>query len=159
MASTGLNFNYLYLPIVFLCIIYFILIQKISYRYIKCRFFLEIFMIGYASYLLLYKSLIYSLIISKNQLVLEDYKDYYIDFGVCALKNLDSTYYLFLNFLPECSIIIVLIYGIIISFQCRLLKSTDIISKRISGVKITKYILIIYIFFVLFTSQYFSYLS
>ena len=159
MVSTGLNFNYLYLPIVLISIIYFILIEKISYKLMKCRFFFEIFTVGYASYILLYKGLIYSLIISGNKSVLVDYKDYYIDFGICALKDVNSTYYLCLNFLPECNIIVVCVYAVIVSFRCRLLKNKDIISKKITSIKITKYILIIYIFFVQFTLLNLSYLS
>ena len=159
LTSTGLNYNILFLPFVLISIIYFWIIGKISFKLIKFRYFLEIFTLGYAGYLFLYKTNIYSLIINDNKSITEDNKNYYINFGICALKDLNSNNYFYLNFIPELIMISACIYGILVSFQCRLLKKTDIISKRINGVKLTKYILIIYLFLVEFTVFYFSYLS
>ena len=94
-----------------------------------------------------------------NNSIKEDNKNYYINFGVCTLKNLDSNRYFYLNFIPELIIIFACIYGLLVSFQCRLLNKTDVVSKKINGVKLTKYILAIYLFLVEFTVFNFSYLS
>ena len=120
---------------------------------------MEILSLGYAAYLLLYKIIVYSLLNSKLKSKIEDHSDGYIDFGVCVLKEPEQFYNIYLNFLPEINIIIVCGYGILVSFRCRLLKSTDKISKNITSIKITKYILFIYIVFIALTMTNFSYLS
>ena len=50
-------------------------------------------------------------------------------------------------------------YGILVSFRCRLLKESDKITKIITGEKLTKYILIIYLFLATFTNYNLSYLK
>ena len=159
LVSIGLNYNILFLPFVFICIIYFLAVGKISFKLLKFRYFMEILSLGYAAYLLLYKIIVYSLLNSKLKSKIEDHSDGYIDFGVCVLKEPEQFYNIYLNFLPEINIIIVCGYGILVSFRCRLLKSTDKISKNITSIKITKYILFIYIVFIALTMTNFSYLS
>ena len=159
LISCGLNYNYLFLPFVLICIIYYFAIEKLSIKMLKLKYFLEIFIVGYASYLFLYKVIIYSLIKNDNESITKDYKDYYIDLGICTLKDRDSYNYFFLNFLPELIIIGASGYGNLISFRCRLLKETDTLSKNINSAKLTSYIIIIYLFLVAFTNFYFSYLS
>ena len=159
LISCGLNYNYLFLPFVLICITYYFAIEKLSTKMMKLKYFLEIFTVGYASYLFLYKVIIYSLIKNENKSILNDYKDYYIDFGICTLKDKDSYNYFFLNFIPELIIIAASGYGNLISFRCRLLKETDTLSKNINSAKLTSYIIIIYLFLVAFTNFYFSYLS
>ena len=157
--SCGLNCNFLFLPFILLSIIYYFGIDIISYKIMKMKYFLEIFIAGYAGYLFLYKVIIYCLIQNDNQSVKEEYKDYYIDFGVCILKDIDSFSYFLTNFLPEMMIIAASGYGILISFKSRLLKKTDSLSKNITNVKLTKRIVLIYLFFVAFTYFHFSYLG
>jgi len=159
LYSCGLNFNFLFLPFVSVSMIYYPAIELLSPKLMKLKYFLEIFTVGYASYLFLYKVIIYSLIKNENQSVTKDYKNYYIDLGICTLRDKDSYYYFFLNFLPELIIIAASAYGILTSFRCRLLKKTDTLSKNITSVQLTKIILIIYLFFVAFTYFHFSYLS
>ena len=159
LISIGLNYNILFFPFVFICIIYYLVIEKISFKYLKFRYFMEIFTLGYACYLLLYKIIVYSLLNSKMKSLIEDHKDFYLDYGMIMLKNPDNPYLLHLNFLPEINIIAVCGYGILVSFRCRLLKSTDQISKKITSIKITKYILFIYIVFVALTMYNLSYIS
>ena len=159
LTSCGLNYNYLFLPFVLICIIYYFAIEKLSIKMLKLKYFLEIFTVGYASYLFLYKVIIYSLIKNNNESIIKDYKDYYIDLGICTLKDKDSYNYFFLNFLPELIIISASGYGNLISFRCRLLKETDTLSKNINSAKLTSYIIIIYFFLIAFTNFYFSYLS
>ena len=120
---------------------------------------MEIFTLGYACYLLLYKIIVYSLLNSKMKSLIEDHKDFYLDYGMIMLKNPDNLYLLHLNFLPEINIIAACGYGILVSFRCRLLKSTDQISKKITSIKLTKYILFIYIVFVALTMYNLSYIS
>ena len=159
LISCGLNFNYLFLPFVLISVIYFFAIESLSFKLMKLKYFLEIFTVGYASYLFLYKVIIYSLIKNKNESVLVNKKDYFIDLGICTLKDIDSLLYFFLNFFPELIIIAASGYGVLISFQSRLLKETDTLSKNINGVKLSKLILIIYLFFIAFTNFHFSYIS
>ena len=159
LISCGLNYNYLFLPFVFISLIYFFAIEQLSFKLLKFKYFLEIFTIGYASYLLVYKMIIYSLIKNGNESILYTKKDYYKDLGVCTLKDIDSYYYFSLNFLPEIIIIAATGYGILISFQSRLLKETDTPSTNINSVKLTKFILIIYLILTAFTNFNFSYMS
>ena len=158
LLSCGLNYNYLFLPLILLSIIYYFALESISYKVIKLKYLLEIFIIGYASYILQYKSIIYSFIKNGNNLIIEN-KEFYINFGVITLKDIDSYPYFFLNFLPELIIIAANGYGILVSFRSRLLKKTDTLSKNITGVRLTKMILVIYLFFVVFTYFQFSYLG
>ena len=158
LLSCGLNYNYLFLPLILICIIYYCAIESISYKVIKLKYLLEIFIIGYASYLLLYKSIIYSLIKNENNSI-KEYKEFYINFGVITLKDINSYPYFFLNFVPELIIIAANGYGILVSFRSRLLKKTDTLSKNITGVRLTKMILVIYLFFVVLTYFQFSYLG
>ena len=62
LLSCGLNYNYFFLPLILLCIIYYFAIESLSYKILKLKYFLEIFIVGYTSYLFLYKLVIYSLI-------------------------------------------------------------------------------------------------
>jgi hypothetical protein len=158
LMSSAFNFNYLFLPIIVIAMAYFHALEKLSPRFMKLKYFLEIFTLGYASYLFIYKVVTYSLIKNKNNSIIEN-KNSYIDFGVCALKNLDSNFYFMFNFLPEIVLMAICGYGILISFRCRLLKENDKIPKIITGEKLTKYIFIIYLFLVTFTNYNLSYLS
>ena len=159
LISCGLNYNYLFLPFVFISVLYFFAIESLSFKLMKLKYFLEIFTVGYASYLFLYKVIIYGLIKNKNESVLVNKKDYFIDLGICTLKDIDSLFYFFLNFFPEIIIIAASGYGVLISFQSRLLKETDTLSKNVNSVKLSKLILIIYLFFIAFTNFHFSYIS
>ena len=159
LISSAFNFNYLFLPFVIFALIYFFLIEKLSFKAMKLKYFIEIVTLGYSSYVFLFKVVIFSLIQNENNSITKDNKDYYIDLGVCALKDSDSIYYKIFNFLPEIVLIGVCGYGMFISFECRLLKESDKITKNITSIKLTKYIFIIYIFFTAFTSYNLSYLS
>ena len=158
LFSSAFNFNYLFLPTVGIAIIYFPALEKLSRGYMKLKYFLEIFSLGYTSYLFIFKVVTYSLIKNKNNSIIEN-KNVYIDYGVSALKNLDSNYYFIFNFLPELVLMAVCGYGVLTSFRCRLLKENDKIPKVITGEKLTKYIFIIYLFFATLTNYNLSYLS
>ena len=147
-------------------IIYFFAIENLSFKAIKLKYFIEIFNVGYASYLLIFKIIIYSLIQNDNQSVINN-SNFYIDFGVCILKdyiknkknieNYDDNF--FVTFVPEIIIICVSGYGVLISFRSRLLKKTDTPSTNISSAKLTGYIIFIYLIIVAFTNLNLSYLS
>ena len=171
LLACGLNSNYLFLPFVLISIIYYFAIENLSFKALKLKYFLEIFSVGYASYIFIYKVIIYSLIQNDNQSVIDN-SCFYIDFGVCILKdyienkeniknkeNIEFSNNFFLTFAPELIIIAVSGYGILISFRSRLLKKTDTPSTNISAVKLSKYILFIYLIIVSFTNLNLSYLS
>ena len=139
--------------------IYFLALEKLSRGFLKLKYFLEIFALGYTSYLFIFKVITFSLIKNKNETILNKEKDFYIDLGVCTLIDLESYYYFINNFLPELILMAVCGYGILVSFRCRLLKESDKITKIITGEKLTKYILIIYLFLATFTNYNLSYLS
>ena len=104
LVSCGLNYNYSFLPFVLISIIYYFAIESISSRVLKLKYLLEIYFVGYASYLFIYKVSIYSLI-RNNTISTQKMNEFFINFGVITLKDKDSYPYFFLNFLPELIII------------------------------------------------------
>lgn len=159
LISSSFNYNYLFLPFIVIAMIYLMCIENLNWRQMKIKYYLEIFTIGYASYLLLFKIIIFFLIKNEDESVLVDKKDLYIDLGCCILKNLDSYLYLILNFSTEVVTIGISGYSILTSFRCRLLKPSDMNVKTITHLKLSKYILIIYCLIVTFTVFNLSYLS
>ena len=138
LFSSSFNYNYLFLPLVFIALIYFLALEKLSRGFLKLKYFLEIFALGYTSYLFIFKVITFSLIKNKNETILNKEKDFYIDLGVCTLIDLESYYYFINNFLPELILMAVCGYGILVSFRCRLLKESDKINKIITGEKLKK---------------------
>ena len=157
--SSSFNFNYLFLPYIFLGTIYLSCLGNFNMRPKKLKYLFEIFIIGYTSYLLLFKIIVYSLIKNGNEYVITDKKDLFIDLGNCILKDLDSNFYFTMNFLPEILIILSSGYGIYISFICRLLTPNDLKEKNITNFKLSKYVFIIYILMICCTMFNLSYLS
>ena len=159
LISSSFNFNYFFLPFIIIGMLYLLCLENLNWKPLRLKYFLEIFIIGYASYLLVFKIIIYLLIKNNDKTVLEKKKTLFIDLGCCILKDLDSDYYFIMNFAPELIVIAASGYGILISFKCRLLKSSDLDVKNISHLKLSKYVLIIYLLIVLFTMFNLSYLS
>ena len=92
LLSSSLNFNYLFLPFIFIGVIYLTCIGNFKFRLMRLKYFLEIFVIGYASYLLMFKLTIFTLIKNENENVLVTHKNLLIDLGICILKDRDSYY-------------------------------------------------------------------
>ena len=159
LLSSSFNYNYFFLPFIVIGMMYLFCIENLNWKPLRLKYFLEIFSIGYASYLLLFKIVIFLLIKNNDELVLQTKKSLFIDLGCCTLKDLDSNSYFILNFMPEIIIIAASGYGILISFQSRLLKPSDLDTKNITHLKLSKYILILYLLIVLFTMFNLSYLS
>ena len=159
LISSSFNYNYFFLPFIAISMLYLLCIENLNYRALRLKYFLEIFSLGYASYLLLYKIIVYLLIKNKDQMVLTEKISLFIDLGCCILKNLNSNTYFIMNFAPEIIIIAASGYGLLTSFKCRLLKESDLDIKNISHLKLSKYILIIYLLIVLLTMFNLSYLS
>ena len=157
--SSSLNFNYLFLPFIFIGAIYLSCIGNFRFRPMRLKYFLEIFVIGYASYLLLFKIIVYSLIRNENENVNVRHKNLYIDLGICILKDRDSNFNFFMNFLPEILIILSSGYGILISFRSRLLTPKELRIKNITNFKLSKYAFLIYVLMVACTMFNLSYLS
>ena len=157
--SSSLNFNYLYLPFIFIGTLYLSCIGNFKFRPMRLKYFLEIFVIGYSSYLLLFKIIIFSLIKNENEYVNIEKKSLFIDLGNCILKDRDSNFYFIMNFLPEIIIILINGYGLLISFRSRLLTPKDLRIKTITNFKLSKYAFIIYVLMVASTMFNLSYLS
>ena len=157
--SSSFNFNYLFLPFIVIGGIYLTCIGNFKFRPMRLKYLLEIFVIGYTSYLLIFKVIIYSLIRNEDETINTIYKDFFIDLGICILKDRDSNFYFIMNFLPEVLIISVSGYGILISFRSRLLTPKDLKVKTITNFKLSKYTLIIYVLMVVCTLFNLSYLS
>ena len=155
--SSSLNFNYLFMPFIFIGAVYLSCIGNFKFRPMRLKYFLEIFVIGYASYLLLFKIIVYSLIRNENENVTKNHKDLFIDLGVCILKNRDSNFNFCMNFLPEILIILSSGYGIIISFRSRLLTPKELRIKNITNFKLSKYAFLIYVLMVACTMFNLSY--
>ena len=157
--SSSFNFNFLFLPFIFIGAIYLTCIGSFRFKQMRLKYFLEIFVIGYTSYLLLFKIIIYSLMKNENEFVNNNYKDLFIDLGICILKDRDSNLNFIMNFLPEISIILISGYSILISFRSRLLTQNDLRVKTITNFKLSKYAFIIYVLMVASTMFNLSYLS
>ena len=157
--SSSLNFNYFFLPFIFIGGIYLSCIGNFKYRPMRLKYLLEIFVIGYASYLLLFKIIVFSLIKNENQNINKNHKALFIDLGNCILKDRDSNFYFFMNFIPEIIIILISGYGILVSFKSRLLTPKDLKIKNITNFKLSKYTFIIYVLMVAGTMFNLSYLS
>ena len=159
LLSSSLNFNYLFLPFVFIGVIYLTCIGNFKFRLMRLKYFLEIFVIGYASYLLLFKLAIFTLMKNENENVNINYKNLFIDLGNCILKDRNSNFYFIINFIPEIIIILVSGYSIIISFKSRLLTPKDLRVKTITNFKLSKYAFFIYVLIVACTMFNLSFLS
>ena len=157
--SSSFNFNYLFLPFILIGTLYLTCIGNFKYKPMRLKYFIEIFVIGYSSYLLLFKVIIYSLIKNEDESVTITYKDFLIDLGICILKDRDSNFFFIMNFLPETLIILLSGYGILISFRSRLLTPGDLKVKKITNFKLSKYALIIYVLLVACTLFNLSFLS
>ena len=159
LISPAFNFNYSFLSFIGISMIYLFCLENLNKGPMKLKYLLEVFTIGYASYLLLFKIAIFFLVKNEEPYVLVDKKDLLIDLGCCILKQLDSDIHLVLHFVTESVVIAVTAYGILISFRSRLLKPSDMSVKNITNLKLSKYILIIYILIVALTMFNLSYLS
>ena len=159
LISSSFNYNYSFLPFIGIGMIYLLCIENLNRRIMKLKYLLEIFTIGYACYLLLFKVIIFFLIKNEEEIVLADYKGLLLDFGCCFLKDLSSDIYLILNFVTELIVIAISAYAILISFRSRLLTPSVMDIKNITNVKLSKYILIIYFLIVASTMFNLSYLS
>ena len=157
--SSSLNFNYLSLPFIIIGLLYLSCIGNFKFRAMRFKYFAEIFVIGYSSYLLLFKIIIYSLIKNDNEYIKVDKKDLFIDLGNCILKDINSNFYFVMNFIPEILIILISGYGILISFRSRLLTPKDLRIKTITNFKLSKYAFIVYVFMVACTMFNLSFIS
>jgi hypothetical protein len=62
LISSSFNYNYSFLPFIGIGMIYLLCIENLNRRIMKLKYLLEIFTIGYACYLLLFKVIIFFLI-------------------------------------------------------------------------------------------------
>ena len=148
--SSSFNFNVLSMYYILVGLIYLILLENLSEKSKKIKYYLEIFTIGYASYSLLFKGITIILAILNNDQV-TDNKDLFINLGVSFLHDQGSLYYFILSIVTEITMIFSSGYGIFVSFTCRTLTGQDINFRRMKKITIRKLILISYIFMVCFS--------
>ena len=148
--SSSFNFNILSMYYILIGFVYLILLENLSERSKKIKYYLEIFTIGYASYSLLFKLITIILAILDYEQVTNN-KDLLINLGVSFLHDESSLYYFILSIITEITMIFSSGYGIFVSFNCRTLTGQDINFRRMKKITIRKLILISYIFMVCFS--------
>ena len=115
LFSSFLNYNFLHFPYIILGFIlsYFIFRNKIKKIY-NFRKISELVIFIYSLLLLIFKIVLIVLTKKENNVVLE-HKNLFINLGVKLLKDENSVLYLVSSFLSECIIIIISIISFIIS--------------------------------------------
>ena len=156
MASS-LNFNYLSLLYVLFGLIFVLLIENLNEKPKKIKYFMEIFLIGYSTYALLFKIIIVILYLERYQKVIDN-EEFLINLGVTYIHK-SSLYYLFLNFSTEVAMILSSGYGIYVSFKCRMLQNSDANYRKMKKITIRQLILVSYISIILFGVFNISYLT
>ena len=159
LIASSFNYNYLFLPFIAISMLYLLCIENFNKLSMRWKYFLEIFTIGYASYLLLIKFIVYLLIKNDDQTVKVKKKSLFIDLGFIILKNTESDKYFLLNFASEMFVIGASGFSILTSFRCRLIKPSDLEVKNITHLKLSKYIVILYLLIIFLTMFNLSYLS
>ena len=114
LISSGLNFNYLYLPYLLIVFISYFLLFKSGKNSKIFKRVLEIFTLVYSVGLLVFK--LYFSISVKTGKDFDDYNQLLLDFGVLSLLDKDSNYFLVASFIGESLVILFSIYSLVISF-------------------------------------------
>ena len=164
VLSPAFNYNYFYLPYLFIGMLYLFILGDLSRCKMKLKYLCEIFVLNFSCYLLIFKIIaICQITILKtddNEIDMEENtKLLLIDLGICCLKDLNSNYYFNMTFLSELILIAVSGFGMLISFNYRTLKPSEIIPRRLDENKLRKYMLIIYVFLIGYTVFNLSYFS
>ena len=155
--STSFYFNYLSIYYVLVGQVYLVLSENLNRTPKKIKYFLEIFTLGSASYVLLFKIIIVILFVEEYSHVINNL-DFYMNLGVVYIHN-QSIYYLILTFSTEVTMILFSGYGLYVSFICRTLEGEDIKSRKTKNLTIKTLILMSYVFVVLFSLFNISYLT
>ena len=159
LMSSTFNFSYLYLVNIVLASIYIFFIEKLNVKAMKVKYLCEVFSCGYSSYSLIFK-LICLILISNNNESLTKNKSFYIDLGVCYLKESDLKNLNFImTFLPEVFVVIVSGYSILVSFFCRTFEENDNKYKEIKMLTLRKTILLAYCIVVIYSLFNISFIS
>ena len=159
LMSSSFNFSYLYLMNIVIGSIYFIFIEKLSEKAIKVKYLCEVFSIGYSCYSLIFKIITLILIENNNEFITKSYPQFFIDLGICYLKDKESKFNFLMTFIPEIIVIIVSGLSILISFFCRTFDEKDSKYKEIKMLTLRKTILLVYISVVLYSLFNISFLS
>ena len=117
MISSSMNFSYLYFPLILVGMVqkFFIGKNDIPSKALKSR--LEYFSLIY-SVLLLVVKIICLFQISNDEQFMVDNEDFFLDIGICYLRNKDSSFYFTMTFLGESIVILFSLYSIITSHTC-----------------------------------------
>ena len=117
MISSSMNFSYLYIPLILLGIVqkFFIGKNDIPSKALKSK--LEYFSLIYSVLLLVIKIICLYEANNDAQFISEN-EDFFLDIGICYLRNKDSSFYFTMTFLGESIVILLSLYSIIISHAC-----------------------------------------
>ena len=129
MISSSINFSYLYLPYIFFGIIFILLIGNNKDCSKNFKFAIEILSFIYSILLIAFKIVAFILIKINNSFKNEnqdnpdnqhnqDMKEFFLNLGVCYLRDEDSNFYLIMTFLGEGIMLVISLCSIIISKLC-----------------------------------------
>ena len=149
LISSSFNFSICYLIYIVIACLYLFFMEKLSIKAKKVKYLCEVFTIGYSCYLFLYKITCLILIENEDQSLIGN-NVFYINLGICYLKDRNSSFYYIMTFLSELFVIIISGYSIYISFISRLLKEEDIKYKEIKMLTLRKTILLAYCLIVVY---------
>lgn len=156
--SSSLNFNHLSLVYIIIGITYLFLTENLNEKPKKIKYFMEIFLIGYASYSLIFKIIVVILAKQDYDKVIDN-KNLFINIGIAYLNDPDSFYFFIITFSTEIIMIPSSLYGFYVSFKGRILKDSDINFRKGKNITIRQLILISYIFIILFSVFNISFLT
>ena len=114
MISSSMNFSVLYYPLIIIGIFAYFLLGGNALIKKPNKFYLELSTMIYSALILIFKIVCIVLIKKDNDYILE-HKDFFLNLGICYLRDVDSTFYLIMSFLGEAIVILFSIFGIIIS--------------------------------------------
>ena len=118
MMSSSMNFNYLYLPLIFIGIIQKFLIGKNDDKKLSLKLKFSYFALIYSIGLLIFKIISIVQINDNNDYYLTNV-DIFLDLGICYLRNTDSNFFYIMTFLGEIILIIFSLFSVIIGHVCK----------------------------------------
>ena len=160
LISSSINFSYLYLPFIFVALIIYIFLSRNNHQSSKkCKLILEIITLIYAILLTIFK-IVFIILIKNDISFIKDNKDFFLDLGICYLRDEDSKFYFLMTFLGESIVIFFSLYSIIISRLCndfRPLNDTSIMENDFWTTR--NLIMLNYIFILFFATFNISFLT
>ena len=115
LISPGLNFSYLYFPLLLIPFISYFFLLNSGKNQKRCKRVIEIIVLIYTIAILAVKVFFVSSVRGGKKY--EENKDFLIDLGILNLLDEKSNYFFVASFVGECFVIIFTIFSIIISYM------------------------------------------